>query len=142
MIEAIPGHLSAKLLLLEGLGRGESQLSLPGSFTAVGTSAAALLQAAREDSSTGQSTSALEMDAIGDALSELRRIRPRLDRRVLAYATALQDFGTLLREFVLHPPASATEAKKASASLRSTANKVDVELARLRRDREIMEEMR
>ena len=109
IIELAPNHLSAKLALQVATGKTPRTLSLQGSLEKTENSASILIQAARSGSNPSDS---LGTDDLAQAISELKRMRLKLDKRVWSYADSIQDFGKLVREFKASPPRGNTSKRK------------------------------
>jgi hypothetical protein len=82
VLKTLPNHLSAKLLLLHGMGQGPDRLSLPGSLLAI-------QQADQSFGSMLEDQSWLESGGSDDVLtgfiSEMERLRRKLDTRTVDY---------------------------------------------------------
>lgn len=136
VVESAPNHLSAKLLLLQGTGKAPKTLSLRGSLEYIDKSTGTLLSNIKTPRPEG-----VDADLLGKALSELVRIRTKLDTRTLSYADTLSEFGTMLRNLKNNPPKGPTEGLKALGKLREAGGRVDAAVAKLRGDKTLMEEL-
>ncbi|MEC7857546.1 MAG: hypothetical protein VYA96_07355, partial [Verrucomicrobiota bacterium] len=138
ILELAPNHLSAKLALQVATGRAPKTLSLQGSLEKTENSASTLLQAAR---SSSDPSDALATDDLAKAISELKRIRLKLDKRVWSYADSIQDFGKLVREFKTSPPRGNSSKRKKLTEIQIAAEKIEKEVMKIRNSKEIMEEL-
>jgi len=138
ILELAPNHLSAKLALQVATGRAPKTLSLHGSLEKTENSASTLLQAAR---SSSDPSDALATDDLAKAISELKRIRLKLDKRVWSYADSIQDFGKLVREFKTSPPRGNSSKRKKLTEIQIAAEKIEKEVMKIRNSKEIMEEL-
>ena len=75
------------------------------------------------------------------AISELKRMRLKLDKRVWSYADSIQDFGKLVREFKASPPRGNTSKRKKLNEIQTAAEKIEKEVIRIRNNKELMEEL-
>ena len=138
IIELAPNHLSAKLALQVATGKTPRTLSLQGSLEKTENSASILIQAARSGSDPSDS---LGTDDLAQAISELKRMRLKLDKRVWSYADSIQDFGKLVREFKASPPRGNTSKRKKLNEIQTAAEKIEKEVIRIRNNKELMEEL-
>jgi hypothetical protein len=136
VLKNAPNHLSARLLLDLGEGRGAKALSAAGSLEAINSESEALIAGLR----AGISPDKLGKDKVADAVSRLNNLRPRLDKRTYAYADAILDFGRAFRHYTTgDQPETRTEAIKAIDDLKIKGARVSSEWDKLRGDQALME---
>lgn len=138
VLKGAPNHVSARLMLAKATGRLPKNLSLLGSLENIETSAAALLSAARAGRANKD---ALAPDDLADAVAELRRVRGKLDKRTWSYADSIQDFGKLVRDFQQAPPRGAPTLRKKISEINASANRIDIEVDKIRGNKAMMEEL-
>jgi len=135
VLKSAPNHLSARLLLDLAEGRSAKILSASGSLEAIQSESEALLAGIR----SGQADK-LGKDKVADAVSGLNNLRPRLDKRTLAYADAILDFGRAFRHYTTgDQPNTRTDAIKAIEDLQAKGSRVQAEFDKLRSDQLLME---
>lgn len=133
-----PNHLSAKLMLEKATGRSPKVLSLQGSLESIDSSAASLINAAQAG---GAGRGKLDKDDLADAISGLRRIRSKLDRRTWSFADAIQDFGIKVRDFQSAPPRSVPQIRKKISEINSAAGRIESAASKIRNNEGMMEEL-
>ena len=138
VLKLAPNHLSAKLLLDSATGRAPRSLSLLGSLENIERSAASLLEAARGGKS-GRDT--LAPDELAGGITELKRVRMKLDRRTWPYADSIHDFGHLVREYQNAPPRGVPMMRKKIEEIRDSADRIEAEVRKIRNDKAMMEEL-
>ncbi len=136
VVEAAPQHLSARLLLLAGSGKGARMLSLGGSLEQIEKAAAELLKQTRTPRPEG-----VDQDVLASRMAELRRLRGKLDGRTVAFADAVQALGDGFRALKNHPTKSSPEQVRAIEKLTALGLKVDAEADKLRTNKQLMEEL-
>ncbi len=136
IVQAMPTHLSAAALLAHATDKAPRQLSAAGSLAAIEKGAALIMDAARSPAGD-----AFAKDSMYEAVGRLRKVRPILDRRVQHYADSLVQLGEEVRQFKINTPRSGAEQQKAVTRIITKANAVDAEVARIRADKGIMEEL-
>ena len=129
VVQVIPGHLSAKYLLLKGMGRNPTGLTLIGSVQAIDRNAAPLMIALQEGNFNVKDR--LKQDSFGKAASDLRRLRPFLDERTRPCADAIVTFAGYVRTAVISPPKSPRTANELRANIRTSGSAVDREYKKL-----------
>jgi hypothetical protein len=100
-----PNHATAKYLLLQGLGRQPKQLTLQGSLRQIDVSAAPMIDAIQEGAFE-ERKSGLDADAYGKAMSNLRLLKPKLDKRTRDCVDAVYEYSELIRRWVNERPKS------------------------------------
>ncbi|MEZ5304959.1 MAG: S16 family serine protease [Verrucomicrobiales bacterium] len=138
VVQAAPNHLSAKLLLLHGIGRGPDKLSLAGSLVSIEKSAYSVLRGIKNSEFE---TSALDGDKIGDAVYKIRALRTKLDPRTKSLADSIEEFASNVREFNQDRSTGASAKIEIIKRIRSSGQRVDTEYDKLRQNREVMEEL-
>ena len=139
IIELVPHHLSAHMLLTQSRGQAPKILSVGGSLDAVDDSGQLLLRSIK--SGNQEAMRGLSRDELAVSLNKLMNIRPKLDSRVLPALDALYRFGTELRQWQNQPPQGKTRIAQAWASLKAVAEEADRERAKLASDRDVLEEL-
>lgn len=136
VVDAIPNHVSAKLLLLAGTGKGVKTLSLGGSLQQIEKTSVDLLKQTRTPKPEG-----VDQDVLAKAMAELRRLRAKLDPRTLAFADSVQALGDEFRAIKNNPPKTEPEQVKAILKLNTLGKRVDAEADKLRTNKQVMEEL-
>ncbi len=103
-LELTPNHLSARHLLMASVGKTPKRLSLSGSLEYVDRSAEPLLRVLRQGSFDKRG--GLEEDEFADSASALRRIRTKLDTRVVKICDSIVEYSEHLRTYVNDRPTS------------------------------------
>jgi predicted S18 family serine protease len=140
VLNLAPNHLTARILLDHGKGRGDRKLSLPGSLQSIDRTVAKLLTALDQDPET---ITGVTEDELSSVISNLRSIRTNLDSRTTAYADSLEDYASLLRhvrEKKITGRADATVDKLIDQIVKS-AKIVDRTRNKLLGKKEVMEEL-
>jgi hypothetical protein len=130
VVELAPNHASARYLLLEAIGRAPKALTLQGSITAIDRAALPLIQGL-ENLNFKQGGSALDSDQFADAMTNLRRIRPRLDRRAWETADAIMDFAAAFKTLKNNPPSSPRARQDLGEKIEETGESVELNYNRL-----------
>jgi len=139
--ELAPNHLSAALLLRWGTGRAPKMLTLGGSFDYLEQVSDALLEPIR--SGVYRKPSGITTSELVRARSDLNKLRPKLDQRVIGYADAIGRFGRLLQKYVdLARDGNKRERTKILTEIDRAARQIEDEYGRLSRDPEIVSELR
>ena len=138
ILKLAPNHLSANLALEVATGKAPRTLSLMGSLEKTENFASTLIEAARSGTDPEDS---LADDDLGIVISDLKRVRLKLDKRVWSYADSIQDFGKLVREFKVSPPKSNVSKKKKLTDIQIAAEKIEREVKKIRNNKEMMEEL-
>lgn len=136
VLAAAPNCVSAKMMLAYGMDRMAKTLSLGGSLDQIGKAASTLMKHTKSPKPTG-----VEADMLATTLSELTRIRIKLDPRTIPFADSIKDFGTEFRNIKNRPPNSNSEAEKAINRLNQAAGRVDTEEDKIRSNKALMEEL-
>lgn len=129
-----PNHLSARILLLHGLGRGPTKLSLSGSLDSI-EEASARLNSMLVDKSyrnTGGNS-----DVLSRLINDLNIQRPQLDRRTWRYADANRE----LAEFAMGMRGKKFWNSQHERECNEAINRIKAEANQLTSDPEIMEEL-
>jgi hypothetical protein len=92
---AVPGHLSATTLLAYASGQGPSALSLSGSYDILWNSAGPFIGAVRQHLG-GKSA---DVESTRSALSDVRRLRPKMNAKVLDLVDAIADMEAMWRDY-------------------------------------------
>lgn len=137
VLEAVPQHLSARLLLQAGRGQLPQRLSLPGSLEAIDQSSYDLLLAAR----SGEVGSALDADELRDAIARIRALRPRLHDRTVPLSDNLLRLGERVVEWRDRRPSARAAAERLINDINSAAGAVDAEWNRLLQDPQVVEQL-
>ena len=93
--KAMPNHLSAKLLLLHGMRKGPSQLSLVGSLTGIDNAGSQLGIMLKNNS---YMNSGGNDDVLSRLVTDLQRLRPKLDKRTWGYADAYRNLAEFIQD--------------------------------------------
>ena len=131
-----PNCVSAKGLFLYGSGKLPKTLTLGGSLTQVDKMASELVKNFKQPKPQG-----LDEDMIARSLSDLTRIRTKLDNRVIPYADSIKDYGVEVRNLKGHPPTSKSEYDKAMAKLNQAGGRIEIEEGKIRGNKKLMEEI-
>ena len=134
VFKLIPNHLSAKLLLLHGLDKGPSKLSLIGSLNGI-DNAGAELGIMIENNSYMKSGG--NDDVLSGLVSNLHRLRPQLDKRTWPYADAYRG----LAEFIQGVRSRKTWNGQLDREFKSSLSEVNSERDKLLSEPEIQEEL-
>ncbi|MEM7010929.1 MAG: S16 family serine protease [Verrucomicrobiota bacterium] len=124
VVELTPNHASARLLLLKAIGRSNSQLTLQGSLTAIDRAALPLIQGLRNKDYRG-GANPLDSDEFGASVSNLKRIRPQLDKRAWDTADAITEFAEAFRILRNNPPKSPKALSELGSKIESSGNRVE-----------------
>lgn len=137
VLEVVPQHLSARLLLQAGRGQLPQRLSLPGSLEAIDQSSYDLLNAAR----AGEVGSALDADELRNAVARIRALRPRLHDRTVTLSDNLLRLGERVIEWRDRRPSARAAAERLINDINSAAGAVDAEWNRLLQDPQVVEQL-
>lgn len=132
--KVMPNHLSAKLLLLHGMQKGPSKLSLAGSLTGIDQAGSQLGIMIKNDSymkSRGND------DVLSRLVGDLQRIRPKLDKRTWGYADAYRN----LAEFIAEVRSRKNWNTQLEREFRASLSTVNSERDKLINEPEIQEEL-
>jgi hypothetical protein len=136
VIKDAPNCVSAKCLFLYGSGKLPKTLTLGGSLTQVDKMASELVQNFKQPKPQG-----LDEDMIARSISNLSRIRTKLDPRVIPYADSIKDYGVEVRNIKGHPPTSKSEYDKVMAKLNQAGGRIEIEEGKIRGNKGWMEEI-
>ena len=136
VIKDAPNCVSAKGLFLYGSAKLPKTLTLGGSLTQVDKIGSELVKNFKQPKPQG-----LDEDMIARSLSDLTRIRTKLDPRVIPYADSIKDYGVEVRNLKGHPPTSKSDYDKAVAKLNQAGGRIDIEEGKIRGNKKWMEEI-
>jgi hypothetical protein len=130
VLAAIPGHLSAKLLLDHGTGKTPERLSLRGSVREIDARMKRVMEVANPE---GVAVLPAEQDKVcADSLILLRRMRPKMATEASGYCDAATDLIEMMREYLeLTNPAS-NAARVQAQAIGAARARVDEEREKLR----------
>ncbi|MEZ0390143.1 MAG: S16 family serine protease, partial [Verrucomicrobium sp.] len=134
ILQAVPNHLSARLLLTMAEGRLPTQFSAPGSLEAVDQAVATVAEAAGADLAA---TSALDSGKIGAARNRLLRLRSMVDARVQPYVDSWIAWAAIAEQIISRRSAGPQVLQE----LKNAGSKINAEASRLRGNSEFMEEL-
>jgi len=137
IVEKAPNHQSARLLLLAGQGKGPKIYSLAGSFNEMNIAAAPFL-AAIGKGGLGQK---MADKTYGDALFQMREIRPKLDERTRGYHDAMTDLVAFWREWGEKDTKGRSKAKEGERKFKEALVRLQSEQAALQSNKEIADEL-
>ncbi|MDF1813917.1 MAG: hypothetical protein P1V20_17070 [Verrucomicrobiales bacterium] len=129
VLQVLPNHLSAKYLLLKGMGRDPGNLTLLGSVQAIDRNAAPLINALREGDFDIQDR--LRKDSFAETMSALTRLRPLLDERTRPCADAIVTYSGYVRVAINNPPRSPSARNQLINNLRSSGRDVGTQYDQL-----------
>lgn len=132
--QLMPNHLSAKILLLHSMKKGPDKLSLLGSLNGIEVAASDLSIMVQNES---YQTRGGSNDVLSVLVTELHRLRPRLDKRTLEYADANRD----LAEFIRSIRSRKVWSEQIQREFNSVLSKVNSERDILLNQKEIQEEL-
>ncbi len=136
VVAAAPNCLSAKIMLLHGTGKTAKMLSLRGSMDQIGRAGSQLIKNTKKPKPEG-----VEADTLAQSLSEMTRIRTKLDPRTIPFADSITDFGKEFRAIKNSPPRGPSETDKAIGRLQTAAARVSAEEDKIRTNKRWMEEL-
>lgn len=139
VLQAAPNHLSAKYLLMYGMGKAPTALSLAGSIDAVEKAAAELIAAIKANK--GQDTNALRKDVVGSSITRLQVLRAKCDARVRPYTDAIVKYGSIIKDAQDRPANSASRYNQIMSSLRVSVDAVQSEWNNLIKNPQVVEEL-
>lgn len=134
-----PNDLSARYLLAAATNTAPARMTLRGSIETLDQIAFNLFEAIR--SNNADQMTKLKSDQIGDAVFKLRRIRTRMDPRVVATIDALADFGEILRAIKNQPARTDARRLEYYNKLMSSAQAADHQHDALMKNRDVVEEL-
>ena len=132
--KAMPNHLSAKLLLLHGLKKGPAKLSLSGSLTGIDNAGSQLSIMIQNKSYMNSGGNA---DVLSRLVTDLRRLRPKLDKRTWGYADAYRN----LAEYIQGIRSRKTWNNQIEREFNQAISDVNGERDQLLNEAEIQEEL-
>lgn len=97
------------MLLAYAQGKQPKALSIAGSVSFIEKNAYEIFDVIENGRVT--EVQGLDNDQVADALSLLRRTKPKLDERTWNWINELMTFGELLREYQTNPPGSVTKSQ-------------------------------
>ena len=134
ILQAIPGHRSARLIALHGQGRAPSKLSLVGSLNAIEIKAGNLAQlVSRQDLSSSKGFD----DPLRDSIFEINRLRGAIDPRT----TELLDGYRKIAEFIKRNREKTNLDGGKRAELQVLVRALDEARTKLRNSPEVREEL-
>ena len=141
VIELIPHHVSARILLAAGRGRLPKSLSLPGSFYYIDQACIPLFEV-MNSGNIEQETSGFDKNEFAETVTNLRSVRNKLDKRAWGCADALRDYAEALKQVSTSDArANSARGKVLLSEIRRSAEKVRSEYDALKRDPEIADEL-
>ncbi len=139
VVQAYPNHLSAKYLLLKGLGREPKVLTLLGSVQAIDRKAAPFINELNEGNFDIKD--AFGKDGFADTIVAMNRLRPFLDERTRACADAIVDYSGVIRIAINSPPRSPAGISELRSKLSRTGRAVSREYEELFSRPDVKEEL-
>ena len=139
IIALAPNHLSARLLLLKGLGKEPTQLSLAGSLLTIDRAAAPLIRALEQEKF--ENNDDLSGDEYADAISKIKRVRAQLDSRTHPCADAIVDYSVFIREWVNDRPSSRNKQIELVGNIKKSGDRVGGEYDKLHKRPDVREEL-
>jgi len=105
IIQLTPNHASARVLLLQALGRAPDHLTLQGSLTAIDRTALPLIQGLG-NTSFGLDGAGVDLkhDQFAEAAYGIRRLRSTLHPDARTAADTIMEYAERIRELKNHPP--------------------------------------
>ncbi len=132
-------HLSAQVLLAYAQGKQPKALSIAGSVSFIEKNAYEIFDVIENGRVT--EVQGLDNDRVADALSLLRRTKPKLDERTWNWINELMAFGELLREYQTNPPGSVTNHNRLVDQINRANAAARTEREALMKSPEVMEEL-
>lgn len=132
IVQAVPNHLSARILFLHAIKRGPKSLSLPGSLTAIDKAARNLGKMLSDGTFFDTKN-----DVLRDFVSDMKRLRPMLDQRTKEFADTYEELADYLVEIRGRRQLNAQNKRVLDAHIR----KVQAERDKLLNNKEIREEL-
>ncbi|MGI9240916.1 MAG: S16 family serine protease [Verrucomicrobiales bacterium] len=137
--DAAPNHLSAKILLAYARGNQPKSLSLAGSVSFIEKNAYEIFDVI--ENGRVAAVQGLDKDQVADALSLLRRTKPKLDERTWDWINELMSFGNLLREYQTNRPGSVTNHNRLVGQINKANTAARTERETLMKNPEVIEEL-
>lgn len=134
-----PNDLSASYLLAVAANTAPVRFTLRGSIESIDQIGANLISAIKAREATAMTK--IGGDQVGDSVFKLKRIRTRMDSRVLPTLDALTRFGEALRVIKNSPPRTQVKAQEVYTNLVAAAKEADRQYDLLMKDREVVEEL-
>ena len=133
ILQVLPGHESARLIALDGLGKAPKRLSLSGSLSAIERGASRLASSIDDGSfmETGMD------DPLWSSLSTMEGLRNKIDRRTRPYLESYLSTAAFLKE---HRQRSVFTAQL-QREFREVISNIKSQRTKLRNDKELQEEM-
>ncbi len=139
ILKVMPNHLSAKYLLLKGMGRQPTGLTLAGSIQAIDRNAAPLINALKEGNFEVQDS--LGKDSFAQTISALNRVRPLLDERTRPFSDSIVTFSGFVRTAINTPPKSPSAITDLRNNLRASGRNVNTENEKLYKRPDVKKEL-
>jgi hypothetical protein len=136
ILAARPNCLSAKILLDYGTGKLPKVLSLGGSLSLIDSVTEDFVKHMRSPKPEG-----VQPDLLGKTISEISKIRTKLDKRTVPFADSIKNYGDIYRVIKANPPHSQSEILKANAQLDTAGSRIRLEEDRIRTNKALREEM-
>ena len=136
ILKAAPNCVSAKIMLAYGSGKLPKQLSLAGSLQKIDSITENFIKRMKDPKAEG-----VQPDMLANAISDLAKIRTKLDTRTIPFADSIKDYGDVFRAVKANPPRSQNEADKALGRLNNAASRIKMEEDKIRSNKAIMEEV-
>ncbi|MDB6135668.1 MAG: ATP-dependent protease La [Verrucomicrobiales bacterium] len=134
-----PNDLSARYLLAAATNTAPARMTLRGSIETLDQIAFNVFQAIR--SKNADQMTKIKSDQIGDAVFKLKRIRTRMDTRVVPTIDALANFGEVLRAIKNQPPRTEAKSVEYYNKLMGAAQAADRQYDALMKNRDVVEEL-
>lgn len=134
--KAAPNCTSARILYNYGTNRMKKNLSLRGSLNQIDKVSFELLKNMKAPKPSG-----VETDVLAKSLSEMSRLRSKLDPRTIAYTDSILTYGNEIRNIKSKPPNGENEAGKALQKIRVAVNRVRTEEDKILSNKNWMEEV-
>ena len=99
ILKAAPNCFSAKLMLAYGSGKLPKQLSLAGSLQKIDAITENFIKRMKDPKAEG-----VQPDMLANAISDLAKIRTKLDTRTIPFADSIKDYGDVFRAVKANPP--------------------------------------
>ena len=134
VVQSAPNHLSARLLLSYLNGAVPQRLTLRGSLSEIDQSVAAVIEATKSDLTA---TSNLDAGKISLVISDLNRLRAKIDPRIRPYCDAWINWARVVNGIL----GGRVTTKKDVAQLKAAGRKIDAERDALRKNESIQDEL-
>ena len=135
ILELAPNHLTATVLLEHSARKLPKQLSLRGSYSAVGISCSTIISQIRSGGKSGVA----EKDLV-KAFEEMDKIKAKVDKRIMPYFDALYAYCEIARDIEdIDDPSNLSKTDK--EKLKDASKVIEAAERKLRNNRELQEEM-